>query len=112
MLGIFRKLNLKGQKEVLILNVPTSFEPELASLSGVAIRRSVGDLQHVVFSLAFVTKQAEVDDLARAIAQKAQGDAIMWFAYPKASSKKYTCELNRNTGWAVLGELGFEGAVR
>ncbi|MFC1466725.1 MAG: hypothetical protein ACFLMY_17940 [Candidatus Brachytrichaceae bacterium NZ_4S206] len=109
MSDIFRKLNLKNQEEILVLNAPTSFEPELASLTDVAIRRSVDSLQHIVFSLAFVTKQAEVDELARAIARRAQGDAIVWFAYPKASSKNYTCEFNRDTGWAVLGELGFEG---
>lgn len=109
MSNIFKKLNLKHQKEILILNAPTSFEPELASFQDVAIRRSMDGLQHVVFSLAFVTKQAEVDNLARAIARLAQGDAIVWFAYPKASSKKYACEFNRDTGWAVLGELGFEG---
>ncbi|MCX7858822.1 MAG: hypothetical protein N2385_01925 [Chloroflexus sp.] len=106
---IFKKLNLKDQKEVLILNAPASFEPELALLKDVAIRRSIDGIQHIAFSLAFVTKQAEVDNLARSIAQQAQGDAIVWFAYPKASSKKYTCEFNRDTGWAVLGELGFEG---
>ena len=109
MTPIFKKLNLKDQNEILVLNPPESFEPELASLSDVTIQRSIGDLQQINFSLAFVTQQAEVDNLARIIAQRAEGDAILWFAYPKASSKNYTCEFNRDTGWAVLGELGFEG---
>ena len=111
MTPIFKKLNLKDQNEILVINSPESFEPELASLSDVTIQRSIGDLQQINFSLAFVTQQAEVDNLARIIAQRAEGDAILWFAYPKASSKNYTCEFNRDTGWAVLGELGFE-AVR
>jgi hypothetical protein len=55
-----------------------------------------------------VTKQKEVDSLARVIGQKASGDAIVWLAYPKGSSKKYTCEFNRDTGWASMGEAGFE----
>ncbi len=109
MSDIFKKLNLKDQKEILVLNAPTSFEPELALLDHIAIRRSIDGLQHIVFSLAFVTKQVEVNHLAPAIVQQAQGDAIIWFAYPKTSSKKYTCEFNRDTGWAVLGELGLEG---
>ena len=33
----------------------------------------------------------------------------MWFAYPKASSKNYSCEFNRDTGWDALGKAGFEG---
>ena len=108
MSAIFKKLNLKEQKEILVLNPPDSFEAELAALTDVTIQRSIEGLQQIDFALAFVTKQAEVDSLARAIAQRAEGDAILWFAYPKASSKNYTCEFNRDTGWAVLGELGFE----
>lgn len=109
MSDIFKKLNLKNQKEILVLNAPESFEPELALLGDVAIRRSIDSIQHIVFSLAFVTRQAEVDDWAQTIAQRAEGDAIVWFAYPKTSSKNYICEFNRETGWAILGKLGFEG---
>lgn len=109
MSAIFMKLNLKDQKEILVLNPPESFEPELAALTDVTIQREIENLENLDFSLAFVTKQAEVDSLSKAIAQRAEGDAILWFAYPKASSKNYTCEFNRDTGWAVLGELGFEG---
>lgn len=106
---IFKKLNLKDQKAILVLNPPKSFEPELDALTDVTIQRDIESLENIDFSLAFVTQQAEVDSLANAIAQRAKGDAILWFAYPKASSKNYTCEFNRDTGWAVLGELGFEG---
>ena len=111
MSAIFKKLNLKDQKEILVLNPPSSFEPELAALTDVTIQQDIKSLKNIEFSLVFVTKQAEVDSLASAIAQRSEGDAILWFAYPKASSKKYTCEFNRDTGWDALGELGFE-AVR
>lgn len=109
MTDLFRKLNLKDHREILVLNPPASFEPELAALEHVSVRRSLDDMQRVAFSLAFVTTQDEVDRLARSIAEKAEGDAIVWFAYPKASSKRYRCAFNRDTGWAVLGDLGFEG---
>ena len=32
----------------------------------------------------------------------------MWLAYPKGSSKRYTCVFTRDTGWASMGEAGFE----
>jgi hypothetical protein len=105
---LFKKLNLKDQKEILVLNVPETFEAELARLEGVLVRRILADVPQIIFSVAFVTKQDEVDRLSRLIAEKAEGDALIWFAYPKGSSKKYRCEFNRDTGWAVLGELGFE----
>jgi hypothetical protein len=65
----------------------------------------------IAFSLAFVTRQAEVDAIAAIVAGKARGDAVVWFAYPKGSSKRYRCEFNRDNGWAALGKAGFE-AVR
>ena len=108
MSSVFGKLNLKDQDEILVINAPASFEPELASLVGVGIKRSLADVASVVFSLGFVTRQKEVDAIAKGVAKKARGDAIVWFAYPKGSSKRYTCEFNRDTGWAALGNAGFE----
>jgi len=103
----FAKLNLKDQTEIVVLNAPGSFEPELKSLKGVAVRRDAkgGDIG---FSLAFVTTQKEVDTLGPQVAKKAKGDAVVWFAYPKGSSKKYKSQINRDNGWAVMGKAGFE----
>jgi hypothetical protein len=42
------------------------------------------------------------------LAGKIKGDGLVWFAYPKGTSKKYTCDFNRDTGWSALGALGFE----
>ncbi len=99
----FEKLNLKEQKQILVLNAPESFEPELKALRGGGIspdiQRDLKSAGQVEFSLAFVTKQKEVDTLGKAIAKKAEGDAVVWFAYPKGSSKRYKSEINRDTGW-------------
>jgi len=108
---IFKKLNLKAQNEIFVVNAPPSFEPELEELSGVKILRQVDQANEIHFSLAFVTRQDELDHWIAAITAKARGDALVWFAYPKKSSRKYTCEFNRDSGWDKLGEAGFE-AVR
>lgn len=105
---VFDKLNLKDQKQIVVLNAPESFEPELASLRGVAIERDLRAAAKVAFFLAFVTKTKEVEALAKAIGRNAAGDAVVWFAYPKGSSKKYKCEFNRDNGWVALGAVGFE----
>jgi hypothetical protein len=108
MASTFGKLNLKEQKQILVLNAPASFEPELKSLRGIAVQRDLTKASQVEFSLAFVTKQKEVDTLGKAVARKAEGDAVVWFAYPKGSSKKYRSEINRDSGWKILGDAGFE----
>jgi len=105
---MFQKLNLKDQKQILVLNAPESFEPELKALRGITVQRDLKSASPIEFSLAFVTTQKEVDTLGKAIAKKAGGDAVVWFAYPKGSSKKYKSGINRDSGWKVLGDAGFE----
>lgn len=106
--NVFDKLNLKDQKEVLVLDAPEGFEKELKKLKGVRVARRLGEAKSLSFALAFVTKQAELDKLSKALAAKADGDTILWFAYPKGTSKKYTCDFNRDEGWGVLKKAGFD----
>lgn len=108
MSAVFKKLNLKDLSEIVVLDAPASFEPEIAALEGVDVRRSVDEVERVQFLLAFVTRQEQIDQVAAQIAQKIDGDAVVWFAYPKGSSKRYTCDFNRDTGWDALGAAGFE----
>lgn len=104
----FEKLNLKDQREIVVLNAPASFEPELAALKGVTIHRDLKKVDEMAFSLAFVTKKSEVDELAAPVNKLAEGDSIVWFAYPKGTSKKYKCDFNRDNGWDRLEALGWE----
>jgi hypothetical protein len=108
MMTVFRKLNLKDQTEIVVLNAPESFEAELAGLRGVEVLRTLDGAGDVTFSLAFVTTQKDLDSLGKAVAKKAKGDAVVWFAYPKGTSKKYKSEINRDHGWDQFGKAGFE----
>ena len=36
-------------------------------------------------------------------------DGILWFCYPKKTSKKYNSEIDRDHGWKVLNDSGFYG---
>jgi len=109
MSSTFDKLNLKSQRQIVVLNAPDSFKKELTTLRNVSILRELQNLDEIEFSLAFVTKQKEVETLAKIIASKVKGDAVVWFAYPKGTSRKYESEINRDNGWQILGKLGFEG---
>jgi hypothetical protein len=108
MTEIFEKLNLKDQQEILVLQAPESFLPELARLPVLTIHHHIESLPHIAFFLGFVTRQSEVDALAGPLAARALGDATVWFAYPKSTSKKYKCDFNRDTGWDALKALGFD----
>jgi hypothetical protein len=108
MASLFEKLQLKNHQEILVLHAPESFETELSRLGVLHVHRTLESVPEIRFGLAFVTRQAEVDALAHKIAARAKGDAAVWFAYPKGSSKKFKCDFNRDTGWAVLHEAGFD----
>jgi hypothetical protein len=106
--SVFAKMNLKDQKEIVVLNAPDSFEREIAALDGVSVRRTLSSSSPVAFGVAFVITQADVDAVAAPLARAAEGDAVIWFAYPKSSSKKYTASINRDRGWETMGKAGFE----
>ena len=103
---LFKKLNLGAHSVIHVLNAPASFEPELGTLEGVSVKRTV--VGKVGFALAFVVTQAQLDAASSKLVKGAEGDAILWMVYPKGSSPKYKCEFNRDSGWSVLGASGFE----
>jgi len=105
---IFGKLNLGTITSIAVYNAPDSFEPELDRLKEVSIALDPKKPTAVKFALVFVTTQKELDRLSKLLAAAADGDALLWFAYPKGTSKRYTCEFNRDTGWAVIRKAGFD----
>lgn len=107
--AVFKKLNLKNQKTVVVLNTPDSFGINLDSIRDEAkIVYSLEEVSEIDFILIFVTKQTEIDDLIPKIASLLQGDAVIWMCYPKGTSKKYKCDFNRDTGWQIMGNYDLE----
>ncbi|MCA9185875.1 MAG: hypothetical protein R3E01_12875 [Pirellulaceae bacterium] len=108
MTPLFKKLNLADNGTILVLNPPESFEAELAELSGVTVRRR-STTKPTSFAIGFATSQAELTRVATELVSSTSGDAIVWIAYPKKTSKRFKCEFNRDSGdWSVLGNAGFE----
>jgi hypothetical protein len=108
MTTVFGKLGLGSRQELVVLGAPASFAPELAKLPAITIHHHLEPVAEADFWLAFVTKKSEIDRLAPQIAKRAKGDSIVWFAYPKGTSKKYACDFNRDTGWEAMKALGFD----
>jgi hypothetical protein len=109
MSGVFTKLNWKNQPTVVVLDAPASFDAEIAALADVRVVRDATGEQAIPFAITFVMSQEAVDAATQLLVPRLADDAVLWFAYPKQSSKRYHCSFNRDTGWAVLGDAGFEG---
>lgn len=106
---LFKKLNFKQHNEILILNSPTEFEAELKVMQDcTTIKTDIKSINDIEFVLTFIKTQTEIDTIIPLIDKKLKGDGIIWFAYPKGTSKKYKVEINRDKGWDILRKLGFE----
>ncbi len=106
---LLKKMNFKEQKHIVLLNLPDDLGELATSFAAFAnVQKDFETVDKADFILAFATKQEQVDTAAALVAQNTEGDATVWFAYPKGTSKRHTCEFNRDNGWAELGQLGFE----
>jgi hypothetical protein len=108
---LFKKLNLKAGNALLVLNAPTDFDSALSQLPDHEIQTEAQEGGKHDFVLVFVSNQVELRDIAATAFADSGGDVIVWCAYPKKSSKRYSSDINRDSDWSLLGALGFE-AVR
>jgi len=109
MTTLFKKLNFKNQEEIAVLHHPDSFQEEIDMMSSeTRISFSVKQDDSLSFLLAFVQTEKGLDSVATQVKSKLSGDAILWIAYPKKTSRKYTCEFDRDSGWVQFGAMGLE----
>jgi hypothetical protein len=107
--AVFKKMNFKNSQSVVVINAPQSFGANIAMMEGLTtFFYDLSAVEKTDFIIAFCTKQSEVDAVAIEAAKKLEGDGLLWMVYPKGTSKKFKCDFNRDTGWAILGQLDFE----
>jgi hypothetical protein len=73
------------------------------------ITKAIKKVKAIDFAIVFVLTQEQIDNTIELIFPKFNGDAVLWFCYPKGTSKKYKCDFNRDTGWETLGNYNLEG---
>ena len=101
--AVFTKLNYKQGQTMYVLNSPDIFEDLLKTVPAeIPVIKDVNQNQPIDFIVIFGTQQIEFEKLAKTVTPLLNGDAIYWLAYPKASSKKYTCDFNRDTSWDIM----------
>ncbi|MEO1487444.1 MAG: hypothetical protein AAFU57_16985 [Bacteroidota bacterium] len=110
MTPLFKKLNFKDHNKILVVNHPPEFDTALSKIENFTnVETDIQKASTIEFVLAFVKKSDEIHSISESIEKKRKGDAIVWFAYPKKTSKKYNSEVSRDTGWETLGKFGYEG---
>ncbi len=106
---LMKKLNYKGENEILVINSPQSFQGIIDTIKQNSnLCEDLKKAVQVDFAIIFVMHQNEIDTIVPIVAQKIVGDKTIWFCYPKKSSNKYVCEINRDNGWSIMGQYNFE----
>ena len=109
MASIFTKLQYKDQKNFLLLNAPEEFRPFIEEVAGkLRISEQPDDGEGYDFILAFVRQGSDIETLAALVARLVSVDGLVWFAYPKKSSKKYHSDIDRDHGWKPVFDQGYQ----
>jgi hypothetical protein len=104
------KLNYKGQERIALINAEEDFALSLANeLRDVVIDKEIDPRYPYSFIILFVKSVSEVDHLTPMALHNLMADGILWFCYPKKTSKKYRTDLDRDHGWKSLNDSGLFG---
>ena len=89
---LLEKLNYKGNDRIAVLNSEESFTASLLmEFSDLTIDREIDPRFPYDFILIFVRNQAEVETFTPIALHNLLCDGVLWFCYPKKSSKYILC---------------------
>jgi hypothetical protein len=107
---LLEKLNYKGQERIAIINAIDSFRISLSdALKDVKIDTEIDPRFPYGFVLIFVTSVSEVESLTPKAIHNLLVDGILWFCYPRKTSKNYRTDIDRDHGWKALNDSGLFG---
>lgn len=110
MKNLLVKLNYKGQERIAVINAEESFNISLSNeLKDIIIDKNIDPRYPYNFIVAFVRSVADVEALTPIALHNLVADGILWFCYPKKTSKKYSTGIDRDHGWKPLNDSGLYG---
>jgi len=110
MKNLLAKLNYKGHLRIAVINAEDHFFKAISKeLKEVITDREIDQRCPYEYMIFFVRSVREVEYFAPIALHNLTADGILWFCYPKKSSRKYSSDLERDRGWKVLNEFGFYG---
>ncbi len=107
---ILKKLKYKNYNPVLATGIPVEFydfQKLFTDMADVQCQPFPGVKYNFVIS--FVQTIKDVEWVGANVIPKLSDDAVFWVAYPKKTSKKFNCEISRDSGWDALKLQGYDG---
>lgn len=106
---LLKKLNFKNQKQLLVLNAPGDLEEIIKEFKNeVEIINDIKTVKSFEFALIFVMTFKDVEKFTQQIHKNINNSTLLWYCYPKQSSKKHKSEVNRDNAWKPIGNLNYE----
>ena len=110
MKNLLDKLNYKGQKRISVLNAEKDFISSLnRDLNDVVIDQRIDPRYPYEFIMIFVKNESEVEMFTPIIIHNLIADGVLWFCFPKKTSKKFKSDIDRDHGWKILNDSGLFG---
>lgn len=103
-LKIHKKLRLQTNMSLLVMNAPITYLPVLEGqqFDTAPVEEKIRDYD---FIQVFVTRLEQLDELLKVVKTAGKYDCILWFCYPKGSSK-IESDIKRDLFWPILEKIG------
>jgi hypothetical protein len=101
--GLLKKLQIKSGARLWLVNVPLGLAEALTAGAEVEPVKHGESYDGVI---AFCENPSEVEAFAKQAIAGLPEDGLLWFGYRKGEAAKRS-GLNRDVGWAALGEMGY-----
>ncbi|MGG9972387.1 hypothetical protein ACQ33O_11385 [Ferruginibacter sp. SUN002] len=106
---VLEKLQLNGEKNLLVQGLPSTIEKQFSKLSFAKNVTPLLKARKIDFALVFAINQKQLTDILKDVIPALQKDAKLWVAYPKVTAK-IVSDLCRDCKWDFMGQYGFESA--
>ncbi len=105
---LIKKLNYKGQQRIMVINAGRNFlEAITKELKSIRIDTDFDQRYLYDFMIVFVRLVSEIESLAPKTIHNLAPDGVLWFVYPKKTSGKSKSDIDRDHGWEMLTNNGF-----
>jgi len=107
---LLEELNYKDQQRIVLLNADDKLRKQFAAaLKKITIDADIDPRFPYHFMMIFVKNIAEVEHVATAVIHNLSDNGVLWFCFPRKSSKKLETDLSEDFGWKSLNDSGFQG---
>ena len=110
MMELLEKLNYKGQRRIAVINAEEDLASALTDkMTDVLIDKEIDPRYPYSFIIIFVKSMSEIELHTPGALHNLLADGVLWFCYPKKTSRKYSSDIDRDHGWEALNNAGLHG---